>query len=234
MNWIARQPLGNDIKASYKDGPAEHINPVTKYVLPLESWNTAQKKRSQVDNLAISYLYLALPNNINCNVDSYETGKDICDEIERQLQGSEVSSTIRLSNVLDLYETFKQEEGESLEEVYTRFCTVINELRKEKVKKTEMELNIKYLRQLDEVWQPYGTQLNQQLNFGKLTIRTLYEKLKLNIRAVQKKQMKIIAVKCLVKPDLLYYLLMILSSFSITLPESLFNLIQKIKRPIML
>nr|XP_043619612.1 uncharacterized protein LOC122591406 [Erigeron canadensis] len=188
LKWIKKQPLGTDILASINDGPFEHINPVTKEPLPPESWNTTQRNRTQGDNLALHHLYMALPNDIYCNVDSYDTAKDIWDELERQLQGSDLSSTIRLSNVLHLYETFKQEKAESLLDAYTRFCTVINALRKEKVKKTEMELKIKFLNYLDPVWHEYGTQLNQHYDFKDLTIHTLYEKLKLNVRDVKAKQ----------------------------------------------
>lgn len=51
-----------------------------------------------------------------------------------------------------------------------------------------MELKIKFLNYLDPVWHEYGTQLNQHSDFKDLTIHTLYEKLKLNVRDVKAKQ----------------------------------------------
>nr|XP_043639209.1 uncharacterized protein LOC122610276 [Erigeron canadensis] len=69
------------------------------------------------------------------------------------MEGFDVSNTIRLSNVLHLYETFKQQKGESLHEVYIRFCNVINELGKNDVKRTNMELNIKFIKNLEDEWQ---------------------------------------------------------------------------------
>nr|XP_043625682.1 uncharacterized protein LOC122597115 [Erigeron canadensis] len=81
--------------------------------------------------------------------------------------------------------------GEPLVKTYDRLCNVINDLRKEKVNKTEIELNVKFLRCLEEVWEPYGTQINVQPDFNKLNIHNLYEKLRLNEKVVLKQQAKI-------------------------------------------
>nr|XP_043625555.1 uncharacterized protein LOC122596979 [Erigeron canadensis] len=51
-----------------------------------------------------------------------------------------------------------------------------------------MKLNIKFIMNLEEVWQVYGTQLNQQADFGNLMIHTLFEKLTLNTDQVLKTQ----------------------------------------------
>jgi hypothetical protein len=100
LDWIERQDCGDEIKDSYENGPVVHRNPVTNEIIPKESWSTAQKNRSKGDTLSRSYLYQALTDDMFCNVDSYETGKEIWDEVERQMERSAMSSTIRLSNVL--------------------------------------------------------------------------------------------------------------------------------------
>lgn len=188
LNWIDGQKNAKNIRKSLKEGPEIPKNPVNNEPLPNKSWNAEQKNHVEADQMSIAYLYQALPDDIYCNVDSYETGKEIWDEVEKQMDGSIVSNTIRLSTVLNMYETFKQQKGEPLNDVYIRFCNIINELRKNDVKRTNMELNIKFIKNLVEEWQVYGTQLNQQADFGNLTIHTLFEKLTLNNDQVLKAQ----------------------------------------------
>ena len=85
LDWVDRQTDGEIVLVSYKDGPDYPTNPINGDVIPPESYNATQQKRSKADKLARSYLYQALPDDIYCNVDSYETGKDIWDELERQI-----------------------------------------------------------------------------------------------------------------------------------------------------
>jgi hypothetical protein len=92
-----------------------------------------------------------------------------------------------LTNVLTEFDNFANLPNESLEAVYYRFCNVINELRKNNVKKTEIELNIKFIKALGPEWEDFGTQIKQHQNLTKFTIHTLYESFKLNENQVLNK-----------------------------------------------
>nr|XP_043619766.1 uncharacterized protein LOC122591570 [Erigeron canadensis] len=104
LNWIDRQKNAKNIRMSLKEGPEIPKNPVNNEPLLEESWNAEQKNRVEADQMSIAYLYQALPDDIFCNVDSYETGKEIWDE--KSFKGSrkcriELETDSEVSDVSD-------------------------------------------------------------------------------------------------------------------------------------
>ncbi|KAI3770987.1 hypothetical protein L6452_02136 [Arctium lappa] len=63
------------------------------------------------------------------------------DQLERMMMGSKVGNQLKGSICLNNYEEFKAKENESLEATYDRFITLLNELSKNRVNKSQIELN---------------------------------------------------------------------------------------------
>ena len=70
------------------------------------------------------------------------------DEIEKQMRGTKVGERIKVANALTSYDGFKAREGELLESTYHCYCNLLNELRKNGIHKSDMEINLKFLNNL--------------------------------------------------------------------------------------
>nr|GEV83702.1 integrase, catalytic region, zinc finger, CCHC-type, peptidase aspartic, catalytic [Tanacetum cinerariifolium] len=89
--------------------------------------NTTSTRK--IDRLATSRLIQGLSNDIYSLIDSNETAKDLWDDLERQMRGSEYGEQDRKAAILYEYETFKATEGEQLLDTYLRYLHVINDLK---------------------------------------------------------------------------------------------------------
>nr|GEX93887.1 retrovirus-related Pol polyprotein from transposon TNT 1-94 [Tanacetum cinerariifolium] len=84
-------------------------------------WSDQEKKIRKIDRLARSLLIQRLSNNIYSLIDINKTSKDLWDDLERHMLGSEYGEQDRKAAVLYEYETFKAIEGELLLDTYIRY-----------------------------------------------------------------------------------------------------------------
>lgn len=187
MDYVERQTNGHLLRELIEKGLAVHKHPTTGVLLTPENYSAEQRDRSAADYRARSYLYQALPDEIYGQVDSFETAKEIWDEVAKQMEGSDMSSTIKLTTILTKFDSFCKKPSESLESVYNRFCTIVNELRKNNVKKEDVELNIKFIAALGPDWEEFGNQVKQNKDLTKFTYHTLYESFRINESQVLRK-----------------------------------------------
>nr|GEV09345.1 retrovirus-related Pol polyprotein from transposon TNT 1-94 [Tanacetum cinerariifolium] len=143
-------------------------------------WTAEEKKTRKIDRLARSLLIQGLSNDIYSLIDSNETAKDLWDDLERQMRGSEYGEQDRKAAILYEYDTFKANEGEQLLDTYLRYLQVINDLKKFGYKKDNCELNYKFLNNLQPEWKQYGTLMRQTKNLMDINIDSLYNILKQN------------------------------------------------------
>ncbi|KAI3672703.1 hypothetical protein L6452_38800 [Arctium lappa] len=71
--------------------------------------------------------------------------------LQKMMMGSKVGNQMKVANCINSYEEFKAKENESLEETYERFVLLLNELSKNKVKKKQIENNVMFLSNEEEV-----------------------------------------------------------------------------------
>ncbi|KAI3758162.1 hypothetical protein L6452_05714 [Arctium lappa] len=86
----------------------------------------------------------------------------------------------RNSNCLHSFEEFKGRTGETLEGTSDRFVTLLNELSKNKVNKSQIELNIKYLSILQLEWKSFARQMRQINDLNEIPLHEVYETLRQN------------------------------------------------------
>ncbi|KAI3758991.1 hypothetical protein L6452_06564 [Arctium lappa] len=154
LDFIDRHDLGDYIRKSLKEGimtPPTKVLTVagkngeeeeTEYKLPIGEYSEDQLKRHKGDKLTRSFILQGIPNEIYVKIDSYNaTGKQMWDQLEKMMIGSKVGNQLKVSNCLNNYEHFKAKVGESLEATYDRFVTLLNELNKNKINKSQVELN---------------------------------------------------------------------------------------------
>ncbi|KAI3677859.1 hypothetical protein L6452_37131 [Arctium lappa] len=138
-------------------------------------------RRAKGDRLAKSYILQGIPNEIYVKIDSYKaSGKEMWDQLEKMMLGSKVGNQLKISNCLNNYEEFRGRVGETLEETYDRFVTLLNELSKNKVHKSQIELNVKFLSILQPEWKRFARQMKQIKDLNEIPLHEVYETLRQN------------------------------------------------------
>ena len=153
--------------------------PIPEQVVEKTALSDEEKSRKKADKLARSYLLQGLTNEIYTSIDSHKTAKSMWDEIEKQMRGTKVGERIKVANVLTNFDGFKAREGELLESTNHRYCNLLNNLRKNGIYKSDMEINLKFLNNLRPEWTQFTLNLAQIKDMAELNIHVLYESLKL-------------------------------------------------------
>ncbi|KAJ9540987.1 hypothetical protein OSB04_027493 [Centaurea solstitialis] len=191
LDFIDRQDLGEYIRLSLKEGPKVFTEekpaqpdsdpPVAAHIVikKFEDMTIEEKNRHKADKLAKSFMLLGLPNDIYFTIDSHNsTGKEMWDQIEKQMLGTSVGTQMKVTNIIKRYEQFKARDDEKLDDTYERFCNLLNELRKNGITKTKIENNVKFLTNLQPVWKLYSNSVFQNKSLADIDIHVVYEILK--------------------------------------------------------
>ncbi|KAI3701955.1 hypothetical protein L6452_27474 [Arctium lappa] len=188
LNFIERQDLGNYIRISLEEGlmkptyrEATAGTNEQRVEIKYEELEGKDKERAKGDKLAKSYIIQGIPNEIYVKIHSYKaSGKEMWDQLKKMMLGSKVGNQLKISNCLNNYEDFKGRSGESLEGTYDRFVTLLNELSKNKVNKSQIELNVKFLIILQPEWKRFARQMKQIKDLNEIPLHEVYETLKQN------------------------------------------------------
>ncbi|KAJ9560937.1 hypothetical protein OSB04_006097 [Centaurea solstitialis] len=187
LDFVEKQPFVKDILESLKNGPVKFYMtipdvpdgnpPVVGGVVEKDATNLTPEEANRLkgDQLSKSYLIQSLPNDIYANIDCNDTGKAMWDEICSLMHDTEKGIQMKRSNLLTKFATFKGREGELLEDTYHRFCTMINELRKNKLKKSQLEINIQFINSLRSEWRRFASNIQHNRNLEDIDIHELYE-----------------------------------------------------------
>nr|GEV65845.1 hypothetical protein [Tanacetum cinerariifolium] len=93
---------------------------------PLSKMTKTNKKRYIADMKLMNYLLQAIPNDIYNSMDACKNAKEMWERIRRLMFGSDVTSQVRHSRLINEFDKFTAKEGESLESVYERLTTLVN------------------------------------------------------------------------------------------------------------
>ncbi|KAJ9544440.1 LOW QUALITY PROTEIN: hypothetical protein OSB04_024147, partial [Centaurea solstitialis] len=141
---------------------------------PIDMYNPEQRARHLIDKRALTLLIMALPNDRYTRVDSLTNARDICLEIEQQMQGGDTTLESQKESALNAYEGFKARENESLAESYQRLNAFVNDLRRLGVEKTKYEVNVKFLKNLTPEWQNLAINIQLSRNLGIMGLHDLF------------------------------------------------------------
>ncbi|KAI3672631.1 hypothetical protein L6452_38727 [Arctium lappa] len=188
LNFIDRHELGDYIRTSIEEGimtppmTTRVIDNVpTQVELKYHELQDDNLRRAKGDKLSKSYILQGIPNEIYVKIDSYKaSGKEMWDQLEKMMLGSKIGNQLKISNCLNNYEEFRGRVGETLEETYDRFVTLLNELSKNKVHKYQNELNIKFHSILQPEWKRSARQMKQIKDLNEIPLHEVYETLRQN------------------------------------------------------
>ncbi|KAJ9560782.1 hypothetical protein OSB04_005942 [Centaurea solstitialis] len=141
---------------------------------PVEMFNPEQRARHLIDKRALTLLIMALPNDMYARVDSLTNARDVWLEIEQQMQGGDSAVESQKESALNAYEGFKARENESLIDSYQRLNAFVNDLRRLGVEKSKYEVNVKFLKNLNQEWQNMAINIQLSRNLGTLGLHDLF------------------------------------------------------------
>nr|GEY62587.1 hypothetical protein [Tanacetum cinerariifolium] len=122
---------------------------------PLSKMTARNRSQYIVDVKVINYLLQAIPNDIYNLVDACKNAKEVWERTKRLMFGSKVTSHVRHSRLMDEFDKFTSKEGESLESVYERLKTLVNNTDHNNVCPTPVSINTKFLNCLQPEWSKY-------------------------------------------------------------------------------
>ncbi|GJY38410.1 hypothetical protein Tco_0424774 [Tanacetum coccineum] len=125
-------------------------NDQEKILEPFSKMAKSNKKQYIVDVKVMNYLLQAIPNDIYNSVDAFKSAKDMWERIKRLMFGSNVTSHVRHSRLMDEFDKFAAKEKESLESVYERLTTLMNIIDRNNVRPIPVAINTKFLNCLME------------------------------------------------------------------------------------
>ncbi|KAI3730028.1 hypothetical protein L6452_18704 [Arctium lappa] len=180
LDFIDRHANGENIMLSIIEGP---MVPITVQIPDDDSSD------SEDDKQASSLLIQSIPNDIYIKIDSYKgNAKKMWDQLQKMMMGSKVGNQMKVANCINSYEEFKAKENESLEDTYERFVLLLNELSKNKVKKKQLENNIKFLSILQPEWKKHTRRMKQMKDLNDIPLHEVYETLRQNEEEVEEKR----------------------------------------------
>jgi len=125
------------------------------------------------------------------------------DTLEVTREGTNNVKRARKHTLIQEYEMFRMQKGETIVEVQKRFTHIVNHLLSLGKTFDKEELNIKVLRCLDMSWQPKVTTISESKDLTSMTIALLFGKLRehelemdrLSLKENMDKRVKRIALK---------------------------------------
>ncbi|GKB93506.1 hypothetical protein Tco_0979643 [Tanacetum coccineum] len=144
---------------------------------PLSKMTEGNKKQYIADVKVMNYLLQAIPNDIYNSVDACKNAKDMWERIKRLMFGSDVTSHVRHSRLMDEFDKFAAKEGESLESVYERLTTLVNIMDRNNVRPIPVSINTKFLNCLQPEWSKYVTMVRHNQTGDTVSYDVLYDSL---------------------------------------------------------
>ncbi|GJW12856.1 hypothetical protein Tco_1578683 [Tanacetum coccineum] len=200
--WIINLKKGNE--CGIQNGPyvrplirdpngAENINSTMKQILePLSKMIEGNKKQYIADMKVMNYLLQAIPNDIYNSVDACKNAKEMWERIKRLMFGSDVTSHVRHSRLMDEFDRFATKEGESLESVYERLTTLVNIMDRNNVCPISVSINTKFLNCLQLEWSKYVTMVCHNQTGETVSYDMLYDSLvQIKLHVIASKENKV-------------------------------------------
>jgi len=111
-------------------------------------------------------------------VSKCKNAKEMWDILEVTHEGTSEVKRARKHALIQEYELFKMQKGESTAEVQKRFTHIVNHLMGLGKEFDKEELNIKVLKCLDRNWQPKVTAISESKDLSIITTVALFGKLR--------------------------------------------------------
>nr|GEU41269.1 hypothetical protein [Tanacetum cinerariifolium] len=155
-----------------------NINDTVKQILELLSKMTKRNKKQYIADVKVmNYLLQEIPNDIYNSVDACKNAKEIWERIKRLMFGSDVTSHVRHSSLINKVDKFAVKEGESLKSMYERLTTLVSIMDCKNVHPISVSINTKFLNGLQPEWSKYVTMVRHNQTGETVSYDILYDSL---------------------------------------------------------
>ncbi|XP_068477248.1 uncharacterized protein [Phaseolus vulgaris] len=173
------------------------------YEKPWSQWTEQESKKVQYDCIAKNIITSDLSFDEFFRVSQCESAKEMWDTLEVTQEGTNDVKRARKHTLIQEYEMFKMQKGETIVEVQKRFTRIVNHLLSLGKTFDKEELNIKVFKCLDRSRHPKVTAISKSKDLTSMTVASLFGKLrehelemdKLNLQENEDKRVKTIALK---------------------------------------
>ncbi|GKF60433.1 hypothetical protein Tco_0177219 [Tanacetum coccineum] len=149
-------------------------NPTVPILESLSKMTEVNKKQYIADVRVMIYLLQAIPNDIYNLVDACKNAKEMWERIKRLMYGSEFTTHVRHSRLMD---EFAAKEGESLDSVHERLTTLMKIIDRNNVRLIPVAINTKFLNCLQPEWSIYVTMVRHNQIGPAVSYDVLYDQL---------------------------------------------------------
>ncbi|GJR02984.1 hypothetical protein Tco_0525968 [Tanacetum coccineum] len=144
----------------------------------VHNMSTENKLYFQAEKEAIFLLLTGIGDEIYSTVDACNTANEMWIAIERLQQGESLNVQDVKTNLFWEFGKFTSRDGESMESYYSRFYKLMNELKRNNLQVTTMQVNVQFLQQLQPEWSRFVTVVKQSKEIDTISYHTLFDILK--------------------------------------------------------
>nr|GEV97600.1 hypothetical protein [Tanacetum cinerariifolium] len=127
---------------------------------------------------AIHLILTGIGDEIYSTVDACQTAQEMWEAIERLQQGESLNIQDVKTNLFWEFGKFTSYDGETMESYYTRFYKLMNEMIRNNLIVTTMQVNVQFLQQLQPEWSRFVTIVKQQHKLDEVSYHKLFDILK--------------------------------------------------------
>ncbi|GJU81751.1 retrovirus-related pol polyprotein from transposon TNT 1-94 [Tanacetum coccineum] len=159
---------------------AENILPVAAHeeVETIHNMTAENKLYFQAEKEAIFLILTGIGDEIYSTVDACNTAKEMWTAIERLQQGESLNVQDVKTNLFWEFGKFTSRDGESMESYYSRFYKLMNELTRNNLQVSPMQVNVQFLQQLQPEWSRFVTVVKQRQEIDTVSYHKLFDVLK--------------------------------------------------------
>ncbi|GJX52977.1 hypothetical protein Tco_0281346 [Tanacetum coccineum] len=159
---------------------AENILPVAAHeeVETIHNMTAENKLYFQAEKEAIFLILTGIGDEIYSTVDACNTAKEMWTAIERLQQGESLNVQDVKTNLFWEFGKFTSRDGESMESYYSRFYKLMNELTRNNLQVSPMQVNVQFLQQLQPEWSRFVTIVKQRQAIDTVSYHKLFDVLK--------------------------------------------------------
>ncbi|GJX55316.1 retrovirus-related pol polyprotein from transposon TNT 1-94 [Tanacetum coccineum] len=121
---------------------------------------------------------LGIGNEISSMLIACNTANEMWTAIERLQQGESLNIQDVKTNLFWEFGKFTSRDGESMESYYSRFYKLMNELTRNNLQVTTMQVNVQFLQQLQPEWSRFVTLVKQSEKIDTISYHRLFDILK--------------------------------------------------------
>nr|GEU58089.1 integrase, catalytic region, zinc finger, CCHC-type, peptidase aspartic, catalytic [Tanacetum cinerariifolium] len=127
---------------------------------------------------AIHLILTGIGDEIYSTVDACQIAQEMWEAIERLQQGESLNIQDVKTNLFWEFGKFTSHHGETMESYYTRFYKLMNEMIRNNLAVTTMQVNVQFLQQLQPEWSSFMTIVKQQHKLDEVSYHKLFDILK--------------------------------------------------------